>query len=74
MWDKVFTYAVNNKGVLMLVASHVALFGMAVVRTMPKPGSMGTRLTLYTWMYDCLHQYLNIAPPEAPNESLESPK
>ena len=60
----ILAYAEANRTVVLLILSHILLFITAVVKTMPCPGTPWNRATMYTWMYECLHQQFNIATPK----------
>jgi hypothetical protein len=45
----------------------ITIFGglllTSTIRTMPPPGSVFNRATMYKWLYDNLHQFLNMRNP-----------
>lgn len=54
-------FVAHNKMVFALIAT-------AGISTMPAPGSQVNWLTLYTWLFDWLHQFPNIKRPIPPGE------
>jgi hypothetical protein len=45
------------------------LLGTAAIVSMPAPGSNMSWLTLYTWIYEGAHLFLNLKRPTTPAET-----
>jgi hypothetical protein len=56
----IISFILANKGIMVLLGSHVAMFGLAAIKTMPKPGTTINKAAMYTWLFDWLHQSFNL--------------
>jgi hypothetical protein len=66
-WHGLVSFVGQNKLALALLAT-------AAIVTMPEPGSEPKWETLYRWIFDCAHQYLNMKRPTLPaDRTMEKP-
>jgi hypothetical protein len=66
----------NWHGVVAVVKGNQLLFGLlttAAIVTMPAPGSPFNWRTLYTWIYEGAHLFMNLRRPTLPAETPANP-
>lgn len=67
----------NLHAVVAVVENNKLACGLAVtaaIATMPAPGSPFNWRTLYQWIFDGAHQFVNLRRPTLPAETPAKPK